>query len=272
MLEPHPIQIDNLAMTQPPITDESMYQQTLQSLNKQDRPPRILCFLMNILESYRQARKMGWSRAWNKYGLTTFQSFKLHAADDMSLIQHTEQTLQSLPDIPDDALAFMQNILDESERLMGFVFISEYTEGGSIYESATLSFGCKVKDNPRGRERFDIIFDCPIVDGQTQALSRVRLYVDPYRDGEKEPLYQCNINSPVSEDLMVLFEQLCDCSWQWHDKPEKIWHHWTSNYIDYFGERQVNMQSSHFYLNVGQRIYAQDKPHLTSQSTKPEAC
>lgn len=242
-------------MTNPQIPDETTYQKTLSSLNKQDQPPRILCFLMGILESYRQARKMGWSRAWNKYGLTTFQSFKLHATDDISLIQNTEQTLQSLPDIPNDVLAFMRNILDESERLMGFVFISEYTEGADVYESATISFGCKVKGNPRGRERFDIIFDCPIVDTQAQPLSRVRLYVDPYRDGEKEPLYQCTIKSPVSKELIALFEQLCDCSWQWHDQPEKLWDHWTSNYIDYFGARQINIQSSHFYLNSGKRIH-----------------
>jgi len=256
MLEPSFFSMDNGRMPKSQITDETSYQKTLNSLNKQNHPPRILCFLMNLLESYRQARKMGWSRAWNKYGLTTFQSFKLHATDDISLIQNTEKTLQSLPDIPNDALAFMQNILDEPKRLMGFIFISEYAEGASVYESATISFGCKVKDNPRGRERFDIIFDCPIVDTQVQPLSRVRLYVDPYRDGEKKPLYQCNIKSPTSEELITLFEQLCDCSWQWHDNAEKIWDHWTSNYIDYFGTRQINIQSSHFYLNSGKRIQA----------------
>jgi len=254
MLEAHRIQIHHPAMKQPPITDESMYQQTLQSLNKQDRPPRILCFLMNILESYRQARKMGWSRAWNKYGLVTFQSFKLHATDDISLLQNTEQALQHFPDIPKDALIFMQNILHDHKCFMGFLFISEYTEKSQHYESATLSLGTKVKDNPRARERFDIIFDCPIHNGKVQALSRIRLYVDPYRDGKKKPLYQSTIETPFHSLLTILFEQLCDCSWQWHDQPNKLWNHWTSNYIDYFGNRQINTPTSHFYLANGSRI------------------
>lgn len=238
------------------ISDETAYQKALSTLNKQDRPPRILCFLMNMLESYRQARKMGWSRAWNKYGSITFQSFKLNTHHDASLIHHTEHTLQALTCIPSDALSFMKNILHEHERLMGFIFISEYTEGEDIYESATLSFGAKTKDNPRGRERFDIIFDCPIIDGQTQPLSRVRLYVDPYRNGEKEPLYQDTITSPICADLAALFEIICDHSWQWHGDPERIWDHWTSNYIDYFGVRQINLENSHFYLKSGERTAA----------------
>jgi hypothetical protein len=254
ILESRLFRVDNGRMSKPQITDETSYQKTLNSLNKQDRPPRILCFLMNILESYRQARKMGWSRPWNKYGLRTFQSFKLHATNDISLLQNSEQALQHLPGVSKDALIFTQNILHNQKRLMGFLFVSEYTENGQHYESATLSLGCKVKDNPRARERFDIIFDCPIINGQVQILSRIRLYIDPYREGEKEPLYQSAIDGPFHSQLALLFEQLCDCSWQWHDQSSKLWNHWTSNYIDYFGTRQINTSASHFYLANGSRI------------------
>ncbi len=244
-------------MINPQILDESAYQKTLASLNKQDKPPRILCFFMNMLESYRQSRKMGWSRAWNKYGLMTFQSFKLDAYQDTQLIQGAEKLIQNLPDVPTEAQHFMQDLLHEPKRLMGFVFISEYTENENVYESATLSFGAKAKDNSRGRERFDIIFDCPIVDAQVQPLSRVRLYVDPYREGEKKILYQANIEGEFSAEMSALFEQLCDCSWQWHNQADKLWDHWTSNYIDYFGERQISVQASHFHLDTGERIAAQ---------------
>ncbi len=247
-------------MSNPQISNEAAYQKTLSSLSKQDKPPRILCFLMSLLESYRQARKMGWSRAWNKYGVRTFQSFKLNTHDDMPFIQHAEKTLQTMPNIPSDTLAFMQNILHEKERLMGFIFISEYTENTNIYESVTLSFGSKAKNNPRGRERFDMIFDCQIMDDHVLPLSRVRLYVDPYRNGEKEALYQCAITPPFSTELLTLFEQLCDYSWQWHDNPKKLWDHWTSQYIDYFSERQINMPASHFYLSSGKRIPSKINP------------
>jgi len=253
--------VDTKPMTTSRITDETSYQKTLSSLSKQDKPPRVLCFLMNILESYRQARKMGWSRAWNKYGMRTFQSFKLDRHNDTALMQHTEKSLQSESNIPNDALVFMQNILHESEHLMGFIFISEYTEKTDLYESVTLSFGSKTKDNPRSRERFDIIFDCPIINNQPEPLSRIRLYVDPYRDGEKKPLYQCCLTPPLSTEFLSLFEHLCDCSWQWHGKQEKLWDHWTSHYIDYFGDRHIKLQSSHFYLNTGERMSHKTEHH-----------
>ncbi|MDX8383966.1 MAG: hypothetical protein R8M45_07785, partial [Ghiorsea sp.] len=71
--------------TLPSIDGEGGYQKTLTILSKQNKPSKVLCVLMNMLESYRQSRKMGWSRAWTKYGLTTFQSFQLDSEHDAFL-------------------------------------------------------------------------------------------------------------------------------------------------------------------------------------------
>jgi len=237
------------------IKDESSYQQTLAILSTQNKPPRILCFLMNMLESYRQARKMGWSRAWNKYGVMTFQSLKLNADEDAALMVATERAVPLLSHIPAEAEAFIRQLLGDQERLMGFLFVSEYLEEKQRYESLTLSLGAKVKENARARERFDLIFDCPIVEGEAKPLSRIRVYVDPYREGEKVPLYQVNITGDGLHDWMPLFGSLCDLSWG--NDAHKLWHHWTSNYIDYFGERSVALPASHFYLASGERLPAQ---------------
>lgn len=68
------------------IRSEADYQNVLATLSRRDRPHAILRFLMRALESYRAARKMGWSRPWNKYGVVNFQSFKLDPAQDHELL------------------------------------------------------------------------------------------------------------------------------------------------------------------------------------------
>jgi hypothetical protein len=55
-------------------------------MDRQQRPPSILRFLMGD-ELYRQARKIGWSRPWNKYGINTFLSFKLDFPQDDDLVE-----------------------------------------------------------------------------------------------------------------------------------------------------------------------------------------
>jgi len=235
------------------IDDESSYQQTLSILSKQNRRSRILCMLMNMLESYRQKRKMGWSRPWNKYGLTTFQSFRLDAKQDRALAEQALVCLKSFHDAPQQAFDFTHQLLTSPKHLMGFLFFSEYVEDGQQYETATLSFGRKVSVNARFRDRFDIIFDAPLHNNEPQALSRVRLYVDPYEQDEKEPLWSIVLNEKdIPEELSKLFASVCALSWQWQSKEEKHWNHWTSRYIDYFGERSVLPAYSHFYVEGGQ--------------------
>ena len=56
------------------IQTSQTYQAAMQALNKKNRPPAVLRMLMNAFESYRQARKTGWSRPWNKYRVKTFRS------------------------------------------------------------------------------------------------------------------------------------------------------------------------------------------------------
>jgi hypothetical protein len=150
------------------INSKSTYNTAVQALSRKSRPPAILRFIMQALEKYRQNRKMGWSRPWNKYGIMTFQSFKLDfsEADDSiesALIDGAESVVDAeCPDMPSDAGAFIRDLLSVENRsdLMGFVFIHEFTENDQRFEGVTLSFG-RVKDK-RFRDRFDLIFEAPV--------------------------------------------------------------------------------------------------------------
>ncbi|MDQ6962707.1 MAG: hypothetical protein Q9M28_09315 [Mariprofundaceae bacterium] len=228
-----------------PLTEpEEHYQQTLRILNQQKTPSALLCTLMNWLESYRQSRKMGWSRAWNKYGLMTFQSFKLDQEDDQSLIQAGFQLLSHVDHIPKEAQDFVQN-LAQNKQIMAFIFFSEYSEKKQDYESITLSLGRRVNNQPRFRDRLDIIFDISIHNNQAQQLDRIRIYIDPFQADKKDPLWQTQIEKEAWPTMVSgLFSQLCDISWSWDNKPEKHWQHWTSQYIDYFGPRRFDLQHS----------------------------
>lgn len=243
------------------IENKTAYRAAVRTLNTQGRPPAILRFIMRALESYRQSRKMGWSRPWNKYGIMTFQSFKLDFTRDdnqteLSLIDAARAVLDAdcLQEAPKEAVVFIDDLLSSENRdqLMGFVFVHEFTEDGQRYEGATLSFG-RVKDK-RFRDRLDLIVEAPLGESGAGNFSRLRIFVDPFRT-EKPPLWSHVAASGFESDspANALFKQLSDLSWDWAGEDARHWDHWTSAYIEYFGPRQWLAQNSHFFDEEGQR-------------------
>ena len=78
------------------IRDEAGHQAAIRVMDRQQRPPSILRFLMGGIELYRQARKIGWSRPWNKYGINTFLSFKLGFPQDDDLVERARAVLAEI--------------------------------------------------------------------------------------------------------------------------------------------------------------------------------
>lgn len=229
------------------IENETQYRDVAQTLSHKKRPPALLRKLMNSFEAYRQGRKYGWSRPWNKYDLMNFQSFKLDMSRDTELLQTGADILNELEtQMPTEAIAFYQDLLGDQENLMGFVFCHEFTEGSEQFEGATLSLGRK--NAKRYRDRVDIIIESLVVDGVSQGLSRVRVYIDPYRQEDKAPLWQSVLSECDLKNANQLFKTLSSLSWEWAEMPERHWDHWTSVYIDYFGERQWPMSASYFWV------------------------
>lgn len=231
----------------PVINSEEDYQEVQRVLTKKRRPPKVLRIMMNALESYRQARKYGWSRPWNKYDLLNFQSFKLDWQRDAVLLEYARRLLDSdCGEMPEDSRAFCNDLMADRERLMGFIFIHDFSEDGARYEGATLSLG-RINAK-RHRDRLDIILESPVQGKNSLGLNRLRVYVDPFEPSRKAPLWF--INKPVMESATAhtLFTVLSETSWAWAGDPEKMWDHWTSLYIDYFGDRTWEMDASYFYV------------------------
>jgi len=229
------------------IETEAQYHETSKILSAKKRPPAILRLLMNSFESYRQARKFGWSRPWNKVGLMNFQSFKLNTSEYTWFVQSAQTLLQANAlDLPEEAQVFVLELLADT-TLMGFIFTHEYSCDGQKYEGATLSLGRK--NNKRYRDRIDIIVESPVIEGISQGVQRCRIFIDPYQPGDKKTLWQGELKAaehPLIEDL---FAALSYISWHWNGDNKYIWDHWTSAYIDYFGERQWALPRSYFFIS-----------------------
>lgn len=235
-------------------------------LSKKKRPVKILRAMMNALETYRQSKKYGWSRPWNKYDLMNFQSFKLNweRDEDKQMLSCVEPILNNqFPDMPDDALCFCRELIEDQSGLMGFVFVHEYSEGEKKYEGATLSLG-RISEK-RYRDRLDIILESPVVAGRSSGLGRVRIYVDPFQSDITDPLW-CDTQAVINPEVLApLFERLSSLSWESANDSERLWDHWTSNYIDYFGDRNWAIDNSYFFVKGNPQARLSPKPTITEQ-------
>ncbi|MEK6748260.1 MAG: hypothetical protein AABY83_03525 [Pseudomonadota bacterium] len=228
------------------ISTEEQYRWALSTLNQQNRPPLMLRLVMSAFEAYRRARKYGWSRPWNKYNVMNFQSFKLRPMQDQALLDLAAQILAAQHGVlNDETRRFVDDLLRDTQNIMGFIFVHEITEGNTRFEGATLSLG-RVSGR-RYRDRLDIIVESRIEDERSLGLSRVRIFVDPYRRETKDVLWQGVVQEDWHASAQTLFDSLSNISFLWAQDPQRLWQHWTSAYIDYFGPRQWQLDSSLFY-------------------------
>ena len=223
-----------------------VYSSMIKTIGQQIGPPALLRRLMGAAEAYREKRKMGWSRPWNKYGLCTFQSFELAAHDDILLFEKAAAVLAKVDDVPAESLDFVNALVRDRDNLMGFIFLSEYREEGREYETATLSIGRKNPESSRHRDRFDIVLDAPINNRIAAPLVRMRIYVDPFIPTQKEPAFVTTVDSTLPALAVELFDTLAECSTLWANAEDKIWDHWSSKYVEYFGPRTMGVLQSHF--------------------------
>jgi len=236
------------ALTSPvEIKDEATYRSIMKTLSTQDQAPAILKFLMGSFEAYRAARKIGWARPWNKNGVTTFHSFKLEFPRDQDLINQAGTVLaETCAKMPGVAGKFVGELLND-EKLMGYVFMQEVSSGNGRFESVTLSFGRRVKK--RYRDRLDLILEAPVEGATVGAFSRLRVFVDPHAE-QHDPIWRKTFDDVSSEAAAALFDTLSKLSWQWAGDGNRVWDHWTSDYVDYFGRRQWSLDASHFAPSV----------------------
>jgi hypothetical protein len=231
----------------PEIQSASQYRSAVKQLDQGKRPPFLLRLLMNALESYRQARKMGWSRPQNKYGLTVFQSFKMDPSRDQTVIDLAMKTfLTEFTELDEASSDFVREI-HQDPRLMGFVFVHDFSEKGKTYEGLTFSFGRVAEGQTHHRDRIDLIVESEVKGGTSLGLSRIRAYVDPFKlPIRKNPAQVFSHEDSLSDDAHELFLEASEISSSWQDETGRTWDHWTQRYINYFGPRTMPVANSYF--------------------------
>jgi len=245
------------------LTTEQDYQTIQAELNAGKKPSKTLRFMVQALENYRQARKYGWSRPWNKYGVVNFQSFRLNDSDAELRQLAVQVIMAEWPQLPDAPRHFIDELLNSATKPLGFIFFQEYTDNGQRFEGVVVSYGRINKDSRRHRDRLDLILESPVSQGISTGLARLRIYADPFNGVGKEPLWQGHIDKPIHPDTQRLFAYLADLSWVWAEDKSRIWQHWITDYIDYFGPRQWVMQKSYFHIpgNSAARAAFADTPY-----------
>lgn len=224
----------------------------MRELTLQQRPSWLLVKLMNALEQRRQAQGMGWSRPWNKYGLTIFHTQTQPAGEDPVRESTVGPLLDALLDgAPARYRAFAASLLDDPKRLTFTFYHNNATENGRQYEGFTLSFGRYVLADGSKRDRLDIVLEDERHGGQVDGrVDRVRVYVCPWESYGPDRSFHLAETAALSPGEWPLAQALFAYGVSQYNRgkvDETIqWSHWSQRYIDYFGPRQFIPRGSSF--------------------------
>ena len=221
----------------------------MRELNLQEKSAWLLVKLMNLLEKQRQQKGLGWSRAWNKYGLTVFRTHiqKIEADGDyfaplLPLLKHF------LADAPEPYATFVESLLSDPKRMAFTFYHNNTTEDGQQYEGLTLSLGRKVTDDPTKRDRLDIILEDRREEGRVDGVAdRLRIYVCPWSTYQSKSFHPCEataFSGETNELVQNLYRTAVAKYHLWKEDEARQWSHWSVRYIDYFGPRTFIPQGS----------------------------
>lgn len=224
----------------------------VRELNLQKKPARLLVKLMNALEQKRQRKGLGWSRAWNKYGLTVFRTHTQRVNEDEDYFAPVITLLNLfLRNAPPMYREFVADLLCDPAR-MAFTFYHNHSaDDARQYEGVTISIGRRVVGDPTKRDRLDVILEDERVDGAVDGqVDRVRIYVCPWATyGEDRAFHLCDRRSfgPAEDELVQACYRSCVKHYNhWKSDESRQWSHWSVRYIDYFGARDFIPSGSSF--------------------------
>lgn len=223
----------------------------MRELNLQQRPNWLLVKLMNALEKKRQARGLGWSRAWNKYGLNVFRTHTQDIATDGGYFAPLRPVLRHfLAGAPAAYREFVAELIADPSCL-AFTFYHNHDGDGAQYEGLTMSLGRKVATDKTKRDRLDIILEDLRVGGRVDGrVDRLRLKVCPWSPYQHDKEH-CSIERTdlMAEELALvqaLYENCVRHYHRWKGEETRQWSHWSARYIDYFGPRTFIPAGSSF--------------------------
>lgn len=225
----------------------------MRELNLQNRPSWVLVKLMNALEQKRQRKGLGWSRAWNKYGLTVFRTHIQRVEEDQDYFEPLLPLLNSLLACAStDYRDFVEDLLNDPGRMAFTFYHNHTTENGRQYEGLTVSLGRKVPSDRTKRDRLDIVLEDQRENGRVDGrVDRLRVYVCPwatYADGRRFFLAdRAAMDGSDDERVQAFYQRCVDRYHVWKNDESRQWSHWSVRYIDYFGPRTFIPQGSSFF-------------------------
>ncbi len=245
-----PIDIAALDLDDTSINLEELSMPVLaREISLSERPNWLLVKMMNALEQKRQAKGLGWSRAWNKYGMNTFRSHICDASKDSDYIQPAQTFLDSWHDVIEEQYHEFIQELFQDPTLMVFTFYHNAEYDGVQYEGVTFSFGRKCVDDRSKRDRIDIVLEDKRENGAVDGnVDRVRIYVCPWSSYQHKnfQLIDTTDTHPQWESVQPLYDHLVNYYHEWKSDESRQWSHWSVRYIDYFGARSFIPQKSSF--------------------------
>lgn len=244
------VDTDTLNLDEESIRPEELSMPVLaREISLHQRPNWLLVKMMNALEQKRQAKGLGWSRAWNKYGMNTFRSHICDATQDGDYIQPAKDFMQAWMEVVDpEHREFVAELLNDP-LLMVFTFYHNAEYEGEQYEGVTFSLGRKCVDDRTKRDRIDIILEDKRVDGKVDGVvDRLRVYVCPWQTYQEKDfqLIEAEAAHPQWTSVPPLYDHLVEHYHQWKSDEERQWSHWSVRYIDYFGPRSFIPKESSF--------------------------
>lgn len=246
-----PLASDTLVLNEQSIDAEQLSLSTLmREINLRERPAWVLRVLMSALDKKRQARGLGWSRPWNKIGMTVFRAHRHVPESDGSSLHTAMETIREFAPEPLLSLPFINDLFADP-ALMAFTFYHNRESGGSQYEGLTVSFGRHVPEDRTKRDRVDLILEDRRVDGAVDGrVDLVRIIVCPWSsygiDRDHQRLELCEFSEAERAQFDALYRECVATYLAWKDDESRQWSHWSNEFIDYFGPRTFIPQGTSF--------------------------
>ncbi len=233
----------------------------MRELSLEERPPQLLRLLVQKLEKLRSAKKQGWSRPWNKTGVTVFRthSCPLDSPEHGLAITHAQTLIEVLaPSLTLQHQTYIDELLADP-KLLFFIFYhnravpNAHGVGDSEYEGLTLSFGRKFPQDKTKRDRIDIILEDKRCSRTGQVDGRVdlcRVMINPFSAYATGTTFSIAVTQEefmkALPDVQTMYKQHTAIYDKWKTVPERQWDHWSNRYIEYFGRRSFIPQGSSF--------------------------
>ena len=218
----------------------------------QRRPAWLLIKLMGVLEHRRQVKGVGWSRPWNKTGLTIFRTHVHDIERDADFFPSAYAVLDNfLADSPAEYREFVADLLADPRRMAFTFYHNHKDESGRQFEGLTLSLGRVVNSDATKRDRLDLILEDLREEGRVDGMvDLLRIYVCPwskYRAGRAH--HQVTLTEPTTNQLISIQPMYMDCVTRYHawkSDAARQRSHWSERYTEYFGARNFIPQHSSF--------------------------